>query len=266
MNKFLRVALLIVLILVPIIFYKSFYKGRQKKAVTLPAAVKEVHYIKPRVAIIFDDLGENLKDFEAIYSLRTPLTISVVPGLKFSRNIAQMGSRCGFSVLIHLPLEPKNEKRYLTNKYKFISSSLSKREVDSLLRYYLNYIRFAVGANNHMGSAATENTKLMRQVLRALKDKNLFFIDSRTSPASVACAVAKEEKVACAINDGFIDSLNNPVIMEKRLGKLIKKAKQKGKIIIIVHPKINTIKVLAKKLPEFKKEVDFITVEQYFNQ
>jgi polysaccharide deacetylase 2 family uncharacterized protein YibQ len=266
MSKFLRIALFVILILIPIIFYKSFYKGKQKKAITFPVIVKEVPtVVKPKIALIFDDLGESLKELEEIYSLHTPLTISIIPGLKYSKNIAYIGSNCGFSVLIHLPLEPKDNKSYLTKKYKIISGSLSKREIDSLLRRYLNSIRLAIGVNNHMGSAATENPELMRVVLRALKQKNLFFIDSRTSLKSVACDIARREGVICAHNEGFIDSINNPLVIEKKLKKLLKRAKRKGKIIIIVHPKKNTIRVLKNTLPNLKKEVNFITVKEYFN-
>ncbi|MDP2923237.1 MAG: divergent polysaccharide deacetylase family protein [Candidatus Omnitrophota bacterium] len=265
MSKFLRISLLIILILTPIIFYKTFYKGKGKRAVTLPILEKRALPVKPKIALIFDDLGESLKDLEAIHSLHIPLTISIVPGLKFSKNISYMGSRCGFSVLIHLPLQPKEEQRFVTSKYKFISSSMGTKEIDSLLRYYLNYIRLAIGVNNHMGSAATENPELMRHILRTLKSKGLIFIDSRTSFKSVACEIAKQEGVACGYNESFVDSVNDPLVMERKLKKIIKKAKDKGKIIIIAHPKKNTIKVLENKLPELKKEVDFITIRDYFN-
>lgn len=266
MSKFLRIALIVILILLPIVFYKSFYKGKQKKTIVLPVIREEAPVkAKPKIALIFDDLGESLKDLEIIYSLHTPLTISVIPGLKFSKNIAYIASNCGFSVLIHLPLEPKNAKSYLSSKYKFINSSLSKRDIDSLLRYYLNYIRLAIGVNNHMGSAATENPELMRQVLRALRQRNLIFIDSHTSLKSIACDIAKKEGVVCAYNEGFVDSVNNPLVMERKLRRLVRLAKKKGKIIIIAHPKRNTLAVLKNKLPELKKEVDFITIKEYFS-
>jgi polysaccharide deacetylase 2 family uncharacterized protein YibQ len=265
MNKFLRIALFVVLILIPIIFYKSFYKGKQKKNITFPVIVTQTPTAaKPKIALVFDDLGESLQELEEIYSLHTPLTISIIPGLKFSKNIAYISSNCGFSVLIHLPLEPKDAKSYLTKKYQFISASLSKREIDSLLRRYLNSIRLAIGANNHMGSAATENPELMRMVLHALHEKNLFFIDSCTSLKSVACDIAKNEGVTCAYNTGFMDSIDNPLVMRRKLKKLVRIAKKKGKIIVIVHPRKTTIAVLRDNLPELKKEVDFITVKDYF--
>jgi hypothetical protein len=263
MNKILRIALFITLILAPIVIYKYFYKGEKKPGMSLLIVEEEATLVKPKIALIFDDLGESLRDLEEIYSLNIPATLSVVPGLKFSKNIAYMGSRCGLSILIHLPLEPKNEKKFLTNKYKFISSSLSKRENEALLRYYLNYIRVAIGVNNHMGSVATENQKLMEIVLKAIKNKGLIFIDSRTSLKSIACEVARKEGLICGRNEGFLDSINDMTTIKKKLEKLVKIAKGKGKIIIIAHPKKNTLAVLKEEIPAVTKEVDFITIKDY---
>lgn len=263
MSRSFKILLFILILAAPLIFYKYFYKPRPgigiKKTITRPVLEE-----KPKVALIFDDLGESLNDLKEINSLNVPVTISILPGLKLSKNIAHLSSRCGFSVLTHLPLEPKNAKKFETNKYRFISSSLTKSERTALLRYYLNYIRVAIGVNNHMGSAATEEPELMREILRAVKSKGLVFIDSRTSKASIVCKVAKEVGVPCAYNEGFFDSLSDVRLMEDRLKDLLNHAKQKGKIIIIAHPKKNTFSVLRKLLPEAKKEVQFITIKEYF--
>ena len=264
MSKSFKIILFILILASPLIFYKYFYKPRPgigiKRIITKPV-IEE----RPKVALVFDDLGESLQDLKEINSLNIPVTISILPGLKLSKNIAHLSSRCGFSVLTHLPLEPKNAKKFETNKYRFISSSLTKSERVALLRYYLNYMRLAIGVNNHMGSQATENPELMREVLIAVKSKGLVFIDSRTSKSSVACKIAKEVGVACAYNEGFFDSLSDVRLMENRLKDLLDHAKQKGKIVIIAHPKKNTFSVLHKLLPEAQKEVQFITIKEYFD-
>jgi hypothetical protein len=262
MGKTLRIILLAILILIPIVFYN--FLNKKNEEVILPIANKKLNINRPKIALIFDDLGESLKDLKEIYSLDIPVSVSVIPGLKFSRNIAHIAYRCGFSVLIHLPLQPKDEENYKTDKYKFIKSSLSRREIESLLRYYLNSIRVAIGVNNHMGSAATEDTKLMKIVLKAIKRKGLIFIDSCTSPKSVAYALAKEGNIICGYNEGFLDSNDSMEAIEKKLNEFIDKAKEKGKIIIIAHPKENTIKVLKRKLPLLKEKVEFVTLKDYF--
>jgi polysaccharide deacetylase 2 family uncharacterized protein YibQ len=263
MNKSLRIILIVILILTPLVLYKYFYKGK-KKSITIPLIHKEILVHKPQIALIFDDLGESLKDLKEIYSLQIPVTISVIPGLKFSKNIAYIGSRSGFSVFIHLPLEPIDAEKHKTDKYKFISASLTQREIDSLLRYYLGYLRIAIGVNNHMGSEATRNPKLMKTVLEAIKARGLIFVDSRTSSNSIAYKIAKRENMLCGYNEGFFDSLDSFEAMEKRFNELVERAKKKGKIILVTHPKKSTIELLKKKIPALKEEIEFITIKDYF--
>lgn len=264
MAKILRRALFIALIIIPIIFYKSLNKGNDRPVAVSPLGSKEIDSSRPSIALIFDDLGESLNDLKELYSLKIPLTLSVIPNLKFSRNIAHIGSRCGFSVFIHLPLEPKDKNSYQTKKYRFISSNLSQRENQALLRRYLDSLRIAIGVNNHMGSKATEDERLMKLVIRAIKRRGLIFVDSRTSANSLAYKIADEAGLVCGYSEGFLDSLDDEKEMEKRLSEFITKAKEKGKIIIIAHPKKNTLNFLKKKLPALLKEIEFITIKDYF--
>ena len=264
MVKSLRIALLIFLVITPIIFYKALNKrsNSNNKVLSFGAGSEKVQL--PKVALIFDDLGESLSDLKEIYSLNIPLTISIIPDLKFSKNIAHIGSRCGFSVFIHLPLEPENKQRYKTNKYRFITSDLSRREVISLSRQYLNSIRIAIGVNNHMGSAATQNRQLMKAVLGEIKKKGLIFVDSRASLESIAYDQACKMNLVCGYNEGFVDAVDDISVMEERMKDLIARAKSKGKIIIIAHPKKNTFKFLKERLSAIRREVEFITIKDYF--
>ena len=115
-----------------------------------------------------------------------------------------------------------------------------------------------------MGSAATENEQLMKVVLRAIKRKGLIFVDSRTSLSSCAYEVAEKERLVSGYNEGFLDSVGDAEKIEKKLGELIEIAKNKGKIILIAHPKKDTIKVLKKNLPSLKEKIEFVTIKDYF--
>jgi hypothetical protein len=234
------------------------------KQPVLPVVVKPGEQEKPKIALIFDDLGENIRDVRNIASLNIPVTVSVIPGLRFSQEAAYAAAGKGFSVLIHLPLAPKREEKFRTNKYQFISSSSSHRKNEFLLRSYLNAIRVAIGVNNHMGSQATENYELMEMVLKEVKLKKLIFIDSHTSPNSVVCAVARKIGLPCMVNDGFVDSVPGEEAITKKIIMLIDKAKQKGKIIIIAHPHKTTIEMLKKQIITWEGQVDFVTIKDYF--
>ena len=264
MPKGLKALLLFILIVGPIIFYSAINKkNKGANGLTLLAHRKSVSNA-PSIALIFDDLGESLADLRDIYALEIPLTVAVIPDLKFSKNIAHIASRCGFSVLIHLPLEPKREELYQTDKYQFISSKLTRRYNISLLRKYLNSIRIAIGVNNHMGSSATENEELMNLIFKDIKKRNLVFIDSRTSPKSIAYKIANENNLICSYNEGFLDPLDGTISLQMQMAELIKAAKQKKKIIVIAHPRKKTIKFLKDELPTLKKEINFITIKDYF--
>ena len=264
MAKSLRIILLVALIITPIIFYKTLNRKNISNNKVLSFSAREGGLQRPKIAIIFDDLGESLRDLKEIYSLNTPLTISVIPNLKFSKNIAHIASRCGFSVLIHLPLEPASSQLYQTDKYRFITSDLSKREVISLLRQYLNSIRIAIGVNNHMGSLATENRQLMKIVLGELKKRGLIFVDSRTSLKSIAYEQAREMELISGYNQGFLDAIDSIKVMEERMEELKALAQEKGKIIIIAHPRRNTLRFLKAQLPLLREKIDFITIKDYF--
>jgi len=264
MAKSLRIILLIVLIVAPIVFYKALNKKKGNNDIILPLVQEEARINRPQIALIFDNLGDSLTELRQIYDLGVPLTISVIPDLKFSRNIAHIGARSGFSVLINLPLEPLEEDRDRNPKYKVITGDLGNWEVDSLLRRYLNFIRIAIGVNSHKGSLATQDRRLMRNVLREVKRKNLIFIDSRTSPDSVAYKIARKEGLVCGYNEDFLDWQDSPEEMSQKLEDLIVMANQKGKIIVIAHPKSETINFLKKQLPALKARVEFITIRDYF--
>ncbi|MCF7908688.1 MAG: divergent polysaccharide deacetylase family protein [Candidatus Omnitrophica bacterium] len=263
MAKILRIFIFIVLIIIPIVFYSSLNKSGDHSKSLLDLG-KDQPSLKPSIALIFDDLGGSLTELREIYSLDIPLTVSIIPNLKFSKNIAHIASRCGFSVFIHLPMEPKKSENYRTDQYRFISGSLSQRENKSLLRNYLNSIRIAIGVNNHMGSMATEDRELMSIFVQAVKNKGLIFVDSRTSLDSVAYEIAHRVGLPCGYNEGFLDAVNDLDHMQKQIDQLLKKAKEKGKIIIIAHPRAGTIEFLKQRVAALKEEVDFITIKEYF--
>lgn len=261
MLKYLRAAILVLLIVGPIIFYKALDKeGTQ----SLPFIGKAQNNQLPKIALVFDDLGESLTDLKELYSLGIPLTVSIIPELRFSRNIAHIGHRCGFSVFIHLPLEPEDGGYYKKARYKFIHSRLPQRDIVLLTRQYLNSIRIAIGVNNHMGSKATQDEKLMRLVMDELKMRGLIFVDSRTSTKSVAYKIAQDEGVISGYSEGFLDPIDDKEVIKEKMSELINQAKAKGKIIVIAHPRNNTISFLKSRLPSILKEVQFITIKDYF--
>ena len=270
MSRDVRILLLLAIIIAPLVLYKP---PAPKKTVPpalvavrpLPKIIKSP-VLAPvpvgKVALIFDDLGDSMKNLDDIYDLKIPVTVSVIPGLKFSENIVQVASRCGFSVMVHLPLESKDEKlRY--GRLKLIGAYLGEKEIKLLLGKYLSSLRPVMGVNNHMGSLATEDHKLMDMVMREVKKRGLVFVDSRTSPKSVAYDDCVAHGMTCAYNESFLDAVNDSEFIVKRLKEIVVVAKEKGKIIVIAHPRSKTLRILKRELPSLKNEVEFITLNKY---
>jgi hypothetical protein len=125
----------------------------------------------------------------------------------------------------------------------------------------------AVGVNNHEGSALTENKEAMKFLMAELKARNLFFLDSLTSPRSVAYGTAKEFGLRAAKRDVFLDNEeNNPAYVRKQLEELVAIAKKHGKAIGIGHPRPTTINELRTWLAEAPdKGIEIVPVSKLMN-
>ncbi|HSD71693.1 MAG TPA: divergent polysaccharide deacetylase family protein, partial [Thermoanaerobaculia bacterium] len=112
----------------------------------------------------------------------------------------------------------------------------------------------AVGVNNHMGSAATADPRVMRAVVHVLSQRGLFFIDSRTTEATVARRVADEAALPAASRRVFLDATPNPSAIQRAYRELLAKAKKDGSALAIGHPHPATLEVLERELPRLREE------------
>lgn len=205
-----------------------------------------------RLAIIIDDFGAiNNQVAEDFIQLSIPLTVAVIPGHETSQKIAHEATAAGHEVFVHLPMEPKEEAMEEENA---ILVDLPEEEIRRRVRWALTEIPEAVGVNNHMGSLATEDEKVMRAVLREIKASDKFFVDSRTSSQSVAPEVAEELHLPCIKSDGFLDSKDDQAEIKNRLDSLADRALQEGWAIGIGHIRANTLKALKEMIPRLEKK------------
>lgn len=205
----------------------------------------------PQVAIIVDDLGADQEMMKNLLGLRINLTAAILPNVSNAREVAEMAHASGLEILLHMPMEPKNFPDADPGE-KALMVDLPASEVQARLRDYLHTVPWVVGANNHMGSRFTEDRKGMKVVLQVLKNQGIFFIDSRTSPDSVAIAEAKHMGVAYAERDLFLDNEINEEAIRQQIRKLIKIAKVKGRAIGICHPHQATYTALKKEASNFE--------------
>jgi polysaccharide deacetylase 2 family uncharacterized protein YibQ len=101
------------------------------------------------------------------------------------------------------------------------------------------------GVNNHQGSLATADERVMRAVLATLGRYDLFFLDSLTSAKSLAYNTARELGVPAARNRVFVDADTEDIeVVEERLRGLVATALRSGSAIGIGHPHLWTLEAI----------------------
>jgi polysaccharide deacetylase 2 family uncharacterized protein YibQ len=201
-----------------------------------------------RLAIILDDLGNDREAADAIFALPYHLTISVLPYHAHSSEIAQEAHRRGYQVMLHLPMEAQSGEKSETQELR---PGMGQAEVSKELGEMLTGVPWVIGVNNHQGSLATSDGALMGELMPLLRERDLFFIDSRTAATTVAFDTAEKEDVRCAFrNVPFLDDVQTESAIRKQLELAIRGAKEKGEAIAIGHPHAETLRVLREVLPQ----------------
>lgn len=208
---------------------------------------EEKRKFEGEIAIIIDDIGYSIEVVKEILKIKEPVTLSVFPFLPDSKTCAEIASTSGKEIIIHMPMESNNGRDL---EIGMIKEKMEENEIKEMLRKAIEFFPQAKGMNNHKGSKITRNEHLMEIILTELKNRNLFFIDSRTSDYSVAMKVAKRIGLPSSQRDVFVDSINSRSQIEKNVLKLFKLAKKKKRVIGIAHPYPTTIEVLKELLPQ----------------
>lgn len=205
-----------------------------------------------KLAIILDDLGNDRSVAEEIFDMHYPLTISVLPNHEHSQEIAQEAERRGYQVMLHLPMQAVATEKPEAQELR---PGMPAGEVSKLVNQFLQDIPGAVGVNNHQGSEATSNPELMRELMPVLRERHLFYIDSRTTVATVAYETAQSSRVPSAFrNVPFLDDVTEVGAVRKQLELALRGAREKGEAVAIGHPHPATLKALREVLPNAQSE------------
>ncbi len=202
----------------------------------------------PRLAIILDDFGTDRSVADSVFALPYPLTLSFLPYHANSREIAEEAHRRGYQVMLHLPMQSLgNEMPEAQQLYSGMTSS----QISEVVSGMLQNVPYTVGVNNHQGSLATTDGPLMADLMVILRERNLFFIDSRTTPATVAYDAAQNARVPSAFrNVPFLDDVEELSAIRKQLQLALRDAQEKGEAIAIGHPHPETLRALSEFLPQ----------------
>jgi polysaccharide deacetylase 2 family uncharacterized protein YibQ len=208
------------------------------------------------VALVLDDLGYDERALESLRAWDSPLAVAVIPSAPFAGRAVALAKEKGWDLLVHLPMEPEAGPSE--------AEAIGSRDADDVIRAKvleaLARTPGALGINNHQGSKATTDVRVMRTVLAVVRDKGLFFLDSRTTTASVARAEASELRVPFLARDVFLDDVaaetsakgGAPEALDAAWARALALATKRGEAVVIGHPRRETLAFLEKKLASEK--------------
>ena len=206
---------------------------------------------RPRLAIVIDDLGNDRAQADSLFRLAYPLTISVLPHEANSGEIAEEAHRRGYQVMLHLPMASNAGDK---DEAIELHPGMATAAVEKTFAAMLDTVPYAAGVNNHEGSLGTADHKLMDELMPLLHQHNLFFVDSRTTAATVAETAAHAAGVAAASRNVFLDDEQSVPAIRKQFVLAIRDAREKGSALAIGHPHAATLDVLNEMLPEAERQ------------
>jgi polysaccharide deacetylase 2 family uncharacterized protein YibQ len=204
----------------------------------------------PRLAIIIDDCGQWPDTEHGFIALPAALTLSVLPHVRYSSQLARDADAAGKGVMLHLPMEPLSGADPGPGR---ITVAMNDDAITAQVRDDLASVPLAAGVNNHEGSRATADDRVMRAVASVLAERRLFFIDSRTGSASVAERDAGAAGIPTAGRDVFLDNVADVDATEAQLRRAAQLAKSRGSAIAIGHPRPTTLIAVRTLLPELER-------------
>jgi polysaccharide deacetylase 2 family uncharacterized protein YibQ len=196
------------------------------------------------VALIIDDMGNSLEVLGELLNLREPITIAVLPYSNHAEETARIAHDNSLEVILHLPLESLNNHDASSDSEGIILADMSPEEIVRSFEDSLARVPYADGVNNHMGSRFTADRSLMRTLLAPIKERGLFFVDSRTTAHTVAYAEALRMGVPAVERNVFLDADADRSRIKSRIVELFKLAQKKGRAVGIGHPYPETLEAL----------------------
>lgn len=206
-----------------------------------------------RIAVVIDDFGYQRPDkhqLAGFCALPPQITFAVLPYARRMNTLLEAAGAGGRQVLLHLPMEATDAS--VNPGPDAIALNLDDEEIRQRVERALKRVPIAVGVNNHMGSRATADPRVMNAVLQVLHEHDLFFLDSVTTPESVGYALARDNSVPAARRNLFLDLVDDRAAVETQLWELADMASRMGAAIGIGHDRANTLLALQAILPRLR--------------
>ncbi len=213
------------------------------------------------VAVIIDDVGHSPTAARPFIEMDHPVALSILPERPFSRELALEAAERGKTILLHLPMEPVGYPGIDPGPGAILLSH-TRDEIREVFERDIASIPGIVGINNHMGSRATTDPRVMQAVLDIISERGLFFIDSRTTPETIGMKLAREMGIRSARRDVFLDNEPTSSAIDAKTDELLDLAEKKGWAIGIGHANIETAKALERMaIKASERNIQWISME-----
>jgi len=205
---------------------------------------------EPQIAIIIDDLGFNYHNGLRAVKLPGEVTYAILPHSPYGTNLATQAHNKGKEIMLHLPMQAIAN---ISPGPGTLNTQMQKEEFLIELRSNLSSVPYITGLNNHMGSLLTQKATPMNWLMDELKERNLFFVDSRTSHCTVAEHIAQTNGIPSTHRDVFLDNKQDIEYIHHQFVRLLLLAKRRGNAVAIAHPYPATLYYLEYALPKLAK-------------
>jgi polysaccharide deacetylase 2 family uncharacterized protein YibQ len=202
-----------------------------------------------RLALVVDDFGFSFGPLvRSFVELPSAVAISIIPGAPHARAVARAARDAGHPVLVHLPMEPESYPAADPGENAVMVADADST-VRAKVRDAIAGVPGAEGMNNHMGSRAMADERIVRIMMEELRSAGLYFLDSNTGEGSPARAVARELGVPYVENWRFWDTGSSEAShMDAALASLARRARRGEPTIGIGHPGREALDALARFL------------------
>ncbi len=212
------------------------------------------------LTVVIDDVGYSKSRGLRAVQLPGAVTIAILPFTPHANQLAQLANSAGKDVLIHQPMEP-HPAPHVRTEADTLTLKMTGAEFDAMVANALDAFPYRIGMSNHTGSLLTQHRQPMQRLMRHLRDRDLLFLDSRTTAATVAIEVAIENGVTAFSRDVFLDNERSQHAIHAAFEKGLALARHKGSAIMIGHPYPETLSYLESRLASLPGDIRLIGIE-----
>ena len=216
-----------------------------------------------KLSIVIDDFGYRPQTENQVLALPETISVAVLPNAPHAHEMATKAHNLGHEVLIHLPMAPISKQPLEKDTLR---PEMNSSEIERIIREAYGKVPYAVGLNNHMGSAMTANLFGMQKVMQALERYNLYFLDSVTIGNTQAMRAAQGTGVKVIKRKVFLDDTQNEADIRYQFNRAIALARRNGSAIAIGHPHPTTVRVLQQMVYNLPPDITLVRPSSLLNE